>query len=98
MRPGRKPPSVLSSVPPPTLNRLNSSNCDAKSIRVGEYLTELPPLKLLQARLHQALEHAREQAARGHGDAAEVDAAQSAAAAGKVGKREKPRDPKGGKT
>jgi predicted nuclease of restriction endonuclease-like (RecB) superfamily len=37
---------------------------DAKSIRVSEYLTELPPLKLLQERLHQALEHAREQAAR----------------------------------
>lgn len=37
---------------------------DAKSIRVSEYLTELPPLKLLQARLHQAIEHAREQAAR----------------------------------
>ena len=37
---------------------------DAKSIRVSEYLTELPPLKLLQTRLHQALEHAREQAAR----------------------------------
>ena len=37
---------------------------DAKSIRVNEYLTELPPLKLLQARLHQAIEHAREHAAR----------------------------------
>ena len=37
---------------------------DAKSIRVSEYLTELPPLKLLQARLHQAIEHAREHAAR----------------------------------
>ena len=37
---------------------------DAKSIRVSEYLTELPPLKMLQTRLHQALEHAREQVAR----------------------------------
>lgn len=37
---------------------------DAKSIRVSEYLTELPPMKLLQARLHQAIEHARERAAR----------------------------------
>jgi hypothetical protein len=36
----------------------------AKSIRVSEYLTELPPLSLLRARLHQAIEHAREQAAR----------------------------------
>ena len=37
---------------------------DAKSIRVSEYLTALPPLPLLRARLHQAMEHAREQAAR----------------------------------
>jgi len=37
---------------------------DAKSICVSEYLTELPPLPLLRARLHQAIEHAREQAAR----------------------------------
>ena len=37
---------------------------DAKSIRVSEYLTEPPPLNLLQARLHQAIEHAREHAAR----------------------------------
>ena len=37
---------------------------DAKSIRVSEYLTELPPLPLLRKRLHQAIEHAREQTAR----------------------------------
>ena len=37
---------------------------DAKSIRVSEYLAELPPLPLLSARLHQAIEHAHEQAAR----------------------------------
>jgi len=37
---------------------------DARSIRVSEYLTELPPLPLLRARLHQVIEHAREQAAR----------------------------------
>ncbi len=37
---------------------------DAKSIRVSEYLTELPPMTLLQSRLHRAIEHAREQAAR----------------------------------
>lgn len=36
---------------------------DAKSIRVSEYLTELPPLPLLRTRLHQAIEHARESAA-----------------------------------
>ena len=37
---------------------------DAKSIRVSEYLTALPPLSLLRQRLHEAIEHAREQAAR----------------------------------
>jgi predicted nuclease of restriction endonuclease-like (RecB) superfamily len=37
---------------------------DAKSIRVSEYLTELPPQPLLRERLHQAIEHARESAAR----------------------------------
>ena len=37
---------------------------DAKSIRVSEYLTELPPVHLLRTRLHQAIEHAREQAVR----------------------------------
>ena len=37
---------------------------DARSIRVSEYLTELPPIQLLQARLHQAIEHARELTAR----------------------------------
>ncbi len=37
---------------------------DTKSIRVSEYLTKLPPIKLLQARLHQAIAHARELTAR----------------------------------
>ncbi|MBM4163499.1 MAG: DUF1016 domain-containing protein [Lentisphaerae bacterium] len=37
---------------------------DAKSIRVAEYLTELPPLSLLRRRLHQAIMHAQEQAVR----------------------------------
>ena len=37
---------------------------DAKSIRVSEYLTALPPLPLLRQRLHEAIAHAREQAAR----------------------------------
>ena len=36
---------------------------DTKAIRVSKYLTELPPMALLQTRLHQAIEHAREQAA-----------------------------------
>jgi hypothetical protein len=36
---------------------------DEKSIRVAEYLTELPPLELLRDRLHRAITAAREQAA-----------------------------------
>jgi predicted nuclease of restriction endonuclease-like (RecB) superfamily len=41
---------------------------DEKSIRVAEYLTELPPIELLRSRLHLAIELAREQAARRIGD------------------------------
>jgi len=37
---------------------------DKKSIKVAEYLTELPPIELLRSRLHLAIELAREQAAR----------------------------------
>ena len=37
---------------------------DAKSIRVAKYLTELPPIPLLRARLQQAITHARESAVR----------------------------------
>ena len=37
---------------------------DAKSIRVAEYLTELPPMELLRTRLHSAIELAREETAR----------------------------------
>lgn len=36
---------------------------DEKSIRVAEYLTELPPLELMRSRLHSAIELAREQSA-----------------------------------
>ncbi len=36
---------------------------DEKSIRVAEYLTELPPVELLRERLHRAIAAAREQAA-----------------------------------
>jgi len=41
---------------------------DGKSIRVAEYLTELPPVELLRSRLHLAIGLAREQAARRDGD------------------------------
>ena len=38
---------------------------DDKSIRVSEYLTELPPLPLLRARLNHAIAHSREHATQG---------------------------------
>jgi hypothetical protein len=44
----------------PEAEQVELLELDAKSIRVAEYLTELPPLPLLR----QAIEHAREQAAR----------------------------------
>jgi len=37
---------------------------DAKSIRLREVLTRLPPRAVLRARLHNAIEHARESVAR----------------------------------
>jgi predicted nuclease of restriction endonuclease-like (RecB) superfamily len=74
---------------------------DAKSIRVSEYLTELPPMKLLQSRLHQAIEHAREQAAlrRVHleAESEEAEVLHSIdATIGKLPKRKKIQAPKGG--
>jgi len=41
---------------------------DEKSIRVAEYLTELPPIEMLRSRLHFAIELAREQVGRREND------------------------------
>jgi predicted nuclease of restriction endonuclease-like (RecB) superfamily len=72
---------------------------DAKSIRVSEYLTELPPMKLLQSRLHLAIEHAREHAARRRTNLEAEEEADSPrpvdATAGKLSKRKKTSAPKG---
>jgi predicted nuclease of restriction endonuclease-like (RecB) superfamily len=72
---------------------------DAKAIRVSEYFTELPPLNLLQTRLHQAIEHAREQAARraqlGTGETPEV-LNTTKSPARPTSKGRKTRAPKGG--
>ncbi len=62
--PGEESPIGLILCASSDVEQVELLQLDAKSIRVSEYLTELPPLKLLQTRLHQALEHAREQAAR----------------------------------
>jgi predicted nuclease of restriction endonuclease-like (RecB) superfamily len=73
---------------------------DAKSIRISEYLTELPPMKLLQSRLHQAIEHAKEQAARRRvnlEDAEKAEGSHSLESTSKKGStRMKSRAPKGG--
>jgi len=62
--PGEEAPIGLILCASADVEQVELLELDAKSIRVSEYLTELPPLPLLRARLHQAIEHAREQAAR----------------------------------
>ena len=62
--PGEKAPIGLILCASADAEQVELLELDAKSIRVSEYLTELPPLPLLRARLHQALEHAREQTVR----------------------------------
>ncbi|MBF0107475.1 MAG: DUF1016 family protein [Deltaproteobacteria bacterium] len=62
--PGEKSPIGLILCASADVEQVELLQLDAKSIRVSEYLTELPPMKLLQTRLHQAIEHARELAAR----------------------------------
>ena len=62
--PGEEAPIGLILCASADVEQVELLQLDAKSIRVSEYLTELPPLPLLRARLHQAIEHAREIAAR----------------------------------
>jgi predicted nuclease of restriction endonuclease-like (RecB) superfamily len=62
--PGEEPPIGLILCADADAEQVELLQLDAKSIRVSEYLTALPPLTLLRERLHQAIEHAREQAAR----------------------------------
>jgi predicted nuclease of restriction endonuclease-like (RecB) superfamily len=61
---GEEPPIGLILCASADAQQVELLELDAKSIRVSEYLTELPSRKSLQSRLHQAIEHAREQAAR----------------------------------
>lgn len=58
--PGEESPIGLILCASADVEQVELLQLDAKSIRVSEYLTELPPLKILRARLHQAIEHARE--------------------------------------
>ena len=62
--PGEESPIGLILCAAADVEQVELLQLDAKSIRVSEYLTELPPVHLLRTRLHQAIEHAREQAAR----------------------------------
>ncbi|MDP2683344.1 MAG: PDDEXK nuclease domain-containing protein [Deltaproteobacteria bacterium] len=62
--PGEEAPIGLILCASADIEQVELLQLDAKSIRVSEYLTELPPLPLLRERLHMAIEHARESAAR----------------------------------
>jgi predicted nuclease of restriction endonuclease-like (RecB) superfamily len=61
--PGEESPIGLILCASADAEQVELCRLDTKDIRVSEYLTELPPMPLLQTRLHQAIEHAREQAA-----------------------------------
>ena len=62
--PGEESPIGLILCAAADAEQVELFHLDDKSIRVSEYLTDLPPMKLLQTRFHQAIGHAREQAAR----------------------------------
>ena len=62
--PGEAAPIGLTLCASADAEQVELLQLDAKSIRVSEYLTDLPPLPLLRERLHRAIEHARESAAR----------------------------------
>jgi len=62
--PGEEAPIGLILCAAADAEQIELLQLDAKSIRVSEYLTELPPLPVLRDRLHQAIEHAREGTAR----------------------------------
>lgn len=61
--PGEKSPIGMILCASADAEQVELCQLDTKAIRVSEYLTELPSMALLQTRLHQAIEHAREQAA-----------------------------------
>ena len=62
--PGEESPIGLILCAAADAEQVELFHLDDKSIRVSEDLTELPPMKLLQSRLHKAIGDAREQAAR----------------------------------
>ncbi len=58
--PGEEPPLGLILCAGTTAERIELLRLDESGIRVAEYLTELPPRPLLEAKLHAAIRHARE--------------------------------------
>jgi predicted nuclease of restriction endonuclease-like (RecB) superfamily len=62
--PGEEPPIGLILCAAADAEQVELLELNAKSIRVAEYLTELPPLPVLRTRLQQAIAHARESTAR----------------------------------
>lgn len=60
--PGEEAPIGLILCAGADVEQVELLQLDEKSIRVAEYLTELPPVELLRERLHRAIAAAREQA------------------------------------
>ena len=58
--PGEEPPIGLILCASADAEQVELLQLDDSSIRVAEYLIELPPIAVLRERLHRAIEHARE--------------------------------------
>lgn len=63
-QPGEEAPMGLILCAEKSDERIELLELEQSGIRVAEYLTELPPKKLLQQRLHEAVAHARERVER----------------------------------
>lgn len=66
---GEEPPIGLILCASADAEQVELLQLDEASIRVAEYLVELPPVAMLRERLHRAIEHARERTALGEGRA-----------------------------
>ena len=62
---GEEPPIGLILCASADAEQIELLQLDEASIRVAEYLVELPPVAVLRERLHRAIEHARERTALG---------------------------------
>ena len=62
---GEEPPIGLILCASADAEQVELLQLDEASIRVAEYLVELPPIAVLRERLHRAIEHARERTALG---------------------------------